>query len=310
MNFISSKREARKNTQSSTLQSPLALELEGMGFTKEQIKAAVSRNSTVEAATEFILFGGFERSKLQSLEVCGICLEESEIAAMISLSCTPVAHRFCKECFVGHCNVKISDAEVSEDRLTCPAVCNDNTPCRQAITIHEIQANVPPELFARYERFMLRRVCEQQNMRRCPSCNDWYIDVDINPRTEDLWRSIQCQACSHTFCGQCGQKPHLKQKDQNISCEDLAKWQSENEGADTSFASYMKDNRIFPCPKCSLPVTWESNCKYLYCHCKAAHLCGLCGVQLKEFQHFDHFNGRPHGDTCRGPTDTRGVDAK
>jgi hypothetical protein len=129
---------------------------------------------------------------------------------------------------------------------------------------------------------------------------------------EDIWKMIRCGKCKHEFCGKCGEKPHKRQADQDIDCEEYSRWRQENEKGDESFALYMKEKKIFPCPRCHNAGELKSGCKFLYCRCKA-NFCALCGVQLKEQQHFAHFQNGPNctgpfGEGCLGPSDTAGVD--
>lgn len=64
------------------------------------------------------------QESLQQLRYsCQICLA-SDIALedMVSLSCQPVGHKYCSDCFSGYCGSKISEAQVDAASLVCPAV--------------------------------------------------------------------------------------------------------------------------------------------------------------------------------------------
>lgn len=94
------------------------------------------------------------------------------------------------------------------------------------------------------------------------------------------------------------QRPHKGQTDQNVTCEEFSTWLAQQDQNDATFATYMKENKIFPCPKCKRPGALGTGCKFLYCHCKA-NFCALCGIQLKEKQHFSHFQVQKRGFTMK-----------
>eukprot|EP01035_Chromulina_nebulosa_P018053 gene18053-23698_t len=214
---------------------------------------------------------------------CQVCMEDVKASDMVTLDYN----------------------KVSDEDFVCPV----DQKCKTPISIHIIKAHVPEDIFIKYETFQLRRECELSNFCRCPKCNEWYVDLRDAVNHEDIWKKIKCenQQCVHEFCGKCGQKPHKGQKDQDCTCEDYQKWLAENEKGDDEAINYMKNNKIFPCPKCKMYGALESGCKFIYCRCKA-NFCALCGIQLKEPQHFSHFTNGPFGDTCKGVVDTAGVD--
>lgn len=283
----------------------VALSLNELGFPVADIAAALLRNNTLDGALRYLLGTG---DIPQPTFSCVLCMSDGFSAdEMVTLSCVPAAHRFCKDCFSGYCMSKINDAEVEESQLSCPALV-DGTVCKTPITCFEIQANVEPEVYAKYEWFTLRHVCETQKLRSCPKCNEWYIDLSqiLNDRDE-RWASIKCDKCKHRFCGRCGETPHKRQKEQNITCEEFAKWKQENDVSEKQFRELMQQQRIFPCPKCGMAGERGSGCKFLYCHCKAM-FCALCGVLLNQSKHYSHFQGGPgctgpFGEVCRGVED-------
>jgi ariadne-1 len=100
---------------------------------------------------------------------CGICGDEHPIEDMLTLQCD---HRFCKGCFLLFCEHKIKEAAVKADQLACP--CDD---CDKDISIHELRANLPEELFSKYERHRLRAFAKDSNARFCPKCQEWFCEV-------------------------------------------------------------------------------------------------------------------------------------
>jgi hypothetical protein len=231
---------------------------------------------------------------------CMICLDnECRIEDMITLSCQPVGHRFCNECFSGYCANKINEALVTSKDLICPA---EN--CKHPIDINELKAHVTEEVFEKFDRFMLKNYCQENSFRTCPHCNEWFADICQDDDEEQQWKSVKCglTECGKTFCGKCGQSPHKGQSDQDVSCEDYAKWLQENSTCDESLAAYLATAAVQRCPSCkNMAEILGNGCKFMYCRCKAK-FCFICGVTLTEKEHYAHFKGPgcsgPFGVTC------------
>ena len=248
---------------------------------------------------------------------CCLCLDdEVKLEDMITLGCQSEAHRFCLECFSSYCTDKIKDAIVTPDKLICPM-----PDCNYSISYIELKNNIPETVFEKYESFTMRHFGEtSDDCRFCPKCNEWFAEVPQTDEEEDIWKTVKCQKeeCQHTFCGRCGQQPHKSQKDQDLTCEQYAAWQTANSKVDEDLEKYMKDNKIKRCPKCNQGGELKNgNCKFVYCRCGDKY-CYLCGVQLEERQHYSHFQagttGRgdyltgekltgPFGNGCLGPND-------
>jgi len=278
-----------------------------MGFESNSIENALSKYETLEEAAQFLSQGGEE------VEIeCPICTDEFQSFEMVSLSC---AHSYCKTCFSGYCATKINEGRVlCTDLICCVLNPETRTYCGEPISEFVLQNHLSQELLDKYQKFSTKAFCEAARMRRCPKCNDWYVDMmaALLLDREDQWKSITCEKCNHLFCGRCGQRPHKGQADQDIDCAAFSAWLQQNEGIDQSFFEYMKEKKIFPCPKCKMAGELMSGCKFLYCRC-TANFCALCGIQLKEPQHFSHFQGGtgctgPFGEGCLGTVDTAGVD--
>lgn len=126
---------------------------------------------------------------------------------MITLSCQPVGHRYCVDCFKDYCTFKIGEAQVDRSALVCPF-----EGCKMPITPHELKAHVSEESYAKFERFGLRNLCSENGWKCCPHCNNWFADIPTDEGSVSVWRKIRCQDenCSKEFCGRCGQEPHAK----------------------------------------------------------------------------------------------------
>lgn len=193
----------QNSTQQTTARTNIEI-LSEMGFSSENISFALSRTSSAEGAIN-ILNAKYGKAIVEKTFTCPVCMTNYPAEDMITLSCEPIAHRFCKECFTGYCDSKISQDEVLSNQLSCPALCEGNKPCGTPITIFEIKANISEELYIKYERFSTRAYCESQNFQRCPNCNEWYVDIQSILDLEREWKAITCEKCQHRFCGKCGQ---------------------------------------------------------------------------------------------------------
>eukprot|EP01041_Mallomonas_annulata_P006313 gene6313-12772_t len=287
----------------------IATMLYDLGYPVNEIVNAIKRCSTIEAAIEFLVDEKNDKTNAILKITCPLCITEEIISDMITLSCN---HRFCKECFKNYTINKINDNQVKSDELVCPALIDySNKLCSSSISVFEIQANIPEDSFLKYERFITHSYCESENMRGCPKCNEWYIDINNVLQDEIRWKKITCGRCGHIFCGKCGQNPHKAQKDQDLSCEKYATWMTENGKSDETFQKYVQEQKIFPCPSCSMYGALESGCKYMFCRCKTNY-CALCGLRLNQVQHFSHFLGGPgcigpFGTVCLGVTDIKPI---
>jgi hypothetical protein len=83
---------------------------------------------------------------------CAICLgDDFNLDEMVSLSCQPIGHKYCSDCFVGYCSSKINDGTVTDSDLVCPA-----PGCGEPVTIHELEAHLSSEQITRYHRLLLK----------------------------------------------------------------------------------------------------------------------------------------------------------
>ena len=232
--------------------------------------------------------------KLQEAELlnrkylCGICLDDDvKLEDMVSLSCQPVAHKYCKECFIDYCSSKINE-RITE--IYCPEI-----KCKCEITFWELEGNLPAEVMKKYERFSIRNVCERNGYIHCPRCNEWFADVNLadTPQAEAVWKKVRCGKCSHEFCGKCGEAPHKGVSlQQDITCADLARELS-NINNDSLMLELASDKGYKKCPCChALTELVEDCCKFVYCRC-GKKFCFLCEIELTDKDHYNHFRGKP-----------------
>mmetsp|Transcript_260 Transcript_260/g.244 ORF Transcript_260/g.244 Transcript_260/m.244 type:complete len:369 (+) Transcript_260:301-1407(+) len=260
-----------------------------MGFQPNDCLNAAKRCSTVASGVAYLSHGcGHDPPPIVK---CCTCLDEHSMEKMVTLSCHPVPHRFCQDCFTEYCRIKINEAQVSPESLCCPEI-----GCKTPLTIDEIKANVTSKDFSKYEHFTLKRMCESQHWRPCPRC-DWFADISQEDTDIDIWKSVQCGQCAHKFCGKCGEKPHRAQEDQDITCEKYSEWLASNSEGEKKFQELVSSSKWRRCPVCSCIAELSDGCKFIYCVC-GKNFCYLCGVILTQSLHYSHYRGAPG---CTGP---------
>jgi len=275
----------------------VAVSLWMMGFEINEVLKAAKRCSTTEAGVAYLLHSITEAPIIK----CSTCLDVHSMENMVTLSCEPIPHRFCVDCFSSYCRLKINEAQVCPDSFYCPFI-----DCKTPITVEEVRAHVSEVDFLKYERFLLKKVCEKNRWRACPRC-DWFADIDQSEEDVDVWKAVKCFQCSHKFCGRCGEKPHKAQDDQDLSCDKYAAWLAENSSADKTFEELLSNSSWKKCPSCSSVTALDGGCKFIHCIC-GTNFCYLCGIPLKESQHYNHYrNGPgctgPYGNGCLGASD-------
>lgn len=192
-------------------------------YTKEE-KEAADKNRMEEESMTALFFQAERDERIKELEekrfTCEICLNPKlSIGEIITLSCQPVGHRFCKSCFTGYCEKNIQENLVGD--LVCPAV-----GCKELITPNELKVNVTSEGYRNYERNELKKLCEKNNWKTCPACDEWIVDIPQGDQDVVQWRSVKCglPSCGALFCGRCLKKPHKGQYDQNLTCSRYSEW--------------------------------------------------------------------------------------
>lgn len=260
-------------------QNAIEIETEMSKFKKQE------EELTLALIKELKLDDEKELNKIQYM--CSICRYPHFLNEMISLSCQPIGHKFCKDCFQGYCTSKINDNDITEQSLKCPEL-----NCKTAITYDEIKANVSNETFTKFELFGIKNLSQECNFLTCPKCNEWFIDMSLEEDSKYLWKSVQCGKldCNHIFCGKCKHPPHIEQIDQNITCNEYAAWLKENSEVDTSIEEYKKKSGFNVCPTCGHGVEHAGGCKFMTCKC-TAKFCLICGVKLTEINHTKHYYG-------------------
>lgn len=228
------------------------------------------------------------KMQLESKFDCDICMNTFRVSEGLTLECD---HRFCGECMKAYTVGQIESAQVSDKNLICPK-------CKHPMTLYEIEDIVGPELFEKYQRFLLKgfRISDQEDPNsaifNCPSPDcDFFCIYDKN------LKSIECQKCFYQYCTSCGNPPH-----ENMTCEEYKV--SINSGeADLKFKEMLRAEGIINCPSCGAAVQRISGCEFMVCTSSACqgrtYFCYDCGIKLLH-DHEPHncdrrlVNNRPH----------------
>lgn len=197
---------------------------------------------------------------------CEICYTSYSMDQAITLDCN---HRYCQECISNMLAALIKDSEIGENSLKCPN-------CNSAIDINIIQGNVSPEIFEKYNRFMINNWVPSpgETIFTCPG-------VDCENRVlipEDL-KSFNCAKCKLNCCPQCKEKPHKK-----YTCEEYAQWKRKNNKGEDEMEKLVRAEQLIKCPVCVAVCQKTEGCNFMTCssgRCqKNTFFCYLCGSQL------------------------------
>jgi E3 ubiquitin-protein ligase RNF144 len=185
--------------------------------------------------------------KIFSQSVCNICTSNNK--TRVRLDCN---HSFCKLCMSKYIETKITNFEVTLEKLTCP---EDKTPISTAAVlacvsfkdykkINRLRSYLcPPQLRAGEVHF------------RCTGVG-CYFSLVLNSSLNEY----ECPDCHLRVCPRCNEPPHL-----GVTCESYRLWKEENAKADENFELLIKNNSWVTCPWCKFVVERISGCKYITC---------------------------------------------
>lgn len=207
-------------------------------------------------------------------------------------------HWVCRDCLAHYLGGQIKEHKVRDDELICPVGCAEGR-----IDPLTVQASVSKEEYAKYLELRLVKewAKDAAGTAQCPKCS-FIIQID---REDDMWK-VGCQdaRCDvKEFCGKCGERPHRKQSDQDLSCEQFSAWKAEQEDGlrPEAVLKMLSDLKMQICPNCGEAGELESGCKWVMCKCKKPY-CYHCGRFLphREQHHSHWLKGGPYGTSCLG----------
>jgi len=94
--------------------------------------------------------------------------------------------------------------------------------CSTPIAVAELRSVLSPAAVETYEKWKLREFADGRAEGRaeggrggemcvtCPSCNAFFVSVDLAEEFADVWKEIRCgdDACGNRWCGGCGNERH------------------------------------------------------------------------------------------------------
>eukprot|EP00116_Pleurobrachia_bachei_P008260 sb/3468522/ len=209
----------------------------------------------------------------------------------------------------GFFEVMIGEGSVSA--ITCPSA-----KCESSALPNQVKELVDPELFEKYERFLLQRTLDQMiDVFKCPRklCENFVVkDPDIDMAC--------CDDCGFVFCVLCEKSWHGV----NNRCEiksgkykDICRIYNEGNPGEIKML-YRKYGRAQvdeivnnmqtflwlqehskPCPTCKAMIQLDTGCNKVQCSVCKGFMCWLCGEKLPMKDPYGHYS-RSSGSGCVG----------
>ncbi|OMJ83966.1 hypothetical protein SteCoe_13299 [Stentor coeruleus] len=212
------------------------------------------------------------KKQLEPKFTCQICIVDYAMSLAITLECD---HRFCGACMKMYITGLIESAQVSEQNMKCPS-------CIQAMTLAEIEDLAGPELYEKYQKFLLRGIKineeDDPNMYifNCPG-----VDCEFFCFADKDLEEIECPKCYWQCCPKCYDKSHKGQ-----TCEAYAEYMKSIGKGDENFEKLIMMEGIVKCPSCGAAVERISGCEFMVCtssKCQGrTYFCYECGIKLPE----------------------------
>lgn len=229
-------------------EQPTATTAGGVAFQAGSTATSKTADSEKTATVQLEIPGSSQKLDVDGVYECCLCCHPRSGAEIVSLILCN--HYACRECLESYLRIEISESRID---IACPL-------CPQPIHPTDIQEILSerPEMFEKYENFMVRRVLLMEaDSRWCPSpdCNYAVIAAGCAscPR-------IQCgiDSCRTEFCYHCKEKWHpdqtcdaarLARRRPSLKCPDG----SINFSAQSSNTDEARSGSdIKPCPRCQV----------------------------------------------------------
>ncbi|VDO01293.1 unnamed protein product [Rodentolepis nana] len=234
---------------------------------------------------------------------CGICTDE-----LSGSDCARI--RACGEVFCKQCLAKSIEEDVESGKNAGSPGCPG---CDKLIHSVEIRQLVSPELYERYETFLLNRTLSgMENVVECPA-----EGCGLHVMLEDDFTRGTCASCHFDFCAKCRQAFHpdtacvvardLVERYNNAG-EQGQELMNKKHGRlnilkvidEVASNSYITSN-CKPCPNCKSPIQKFTGCNRVLCTKCSKNFCWACLVVIDDKNPYDHFNknGGCNHMTCR-----------
>ena len=201
--------------------------------------------------------------------VCEICEEEINNNEKKKLM-LPCKHYFCSDCWFQYLKEKINNANVY--KINCM-----KHECGYSLSEAFVDSIIKQDaqLLQKYKKFLTRRKLMESNkkIKFCP-----FPDCDGYAEKKNKKEKIVKCNFGHEFCFDCGNKPHPKQKCEELIDKDFERW---------------KAGRVLKrCPHCKFWTEKNEGCNHMTCiECKF-QWCWLCQKECL----LGHYSSGP----CRG----------
>lgn len=243
--------------------------LEAFGDKFEQIQSDACDKAL------YMLLDEEGKKEMEPKFTCEVCLLKSDVAEGITLECD---HRFCMPCMKSYTTNLIEEAQVGETNLKCPN-------CSQPMTSYEVEEIVGPEVFEKYQKFLLRgyKLSGDDLNNKIFNCHG--LDCEFFCIVDNILEDVECPKCFKRSCPKCFDEPHVGK-----TCEEY-KASKASSKEDEEFKKMLKQEGIINCPSCGAAVQRISGCEFMVCtssQCQSkTYFCYDCGIKL-EADHAPH----------------------
>ncbi|KAJ7774947.1 hypothetical protein B0H16DRAFT_1509018 [Mycena metata] len=206
---------------------------------------------------------------------CGCCFATYTFEKMIQC---PDAHLFCSSCVKQYAETLLG----SHDHRIC---CMDQSGCKLAFPVAQLQRFLTPKLMSLYERVKQAKEVEAaglEGLEECPFCE--YKCV-IENEQEKLF-ACRNEECGAVSCRQCKESDHLPK-----SCKEMEE-DKKLDGRHT-IEEAMTRALMRNCPRCQKPFIKDAGCNKMVCSNCQALSCYICRQLINGYDHFAQQPGQP-----------------
>lgn len=260
-----------------------------------------SHNKLVDAILEY---NQQEKKRVfsSSFFACNVCF--SEKPGSLCMEFHDCGHVYCVDCIAGYFKVQIEDGAVKA--LNCPS-----EKCESQALPSQVKQLVSPELFAKYDRFLLQYSLDgMADIVYCPrpSCQTAVM-------LESESSMGVCPSCSFAFCAFCKHTYHgvspcdIKGSDARRLAEEYSAASREDKELlekrygkrrlqkllDEVVSEEWLDANAKQCPCCKASIQKIDGCNKMTCLKCRTYFCWLCMANLPHSNPYQHFNSPGSG---------------
>lgn len=228
---------------------------------------------------------------------CNVCFCEKLGSMCIEFK--DCGHVFCVDCMCGYFKVQIEDGAVQA--LNCPS-----EKCESQALPSQVKQLVSPELFAKYDRFLLQYSLDgMSDVVYCPrpTCQTAvWLENESSMGVCSSCAFVFCAFCKHTYHGvsPCQFKDDDKRKlhDQYTTSSHAEKELMERRFGKQRLQQMVNEvvsekwlcSNAKQCPNCKASIQKIDGCNKMTCIKCRAYFCWLCMATLSRSSPYQHFN--------------------